>query len=153
MHYSTIRMAPSLDIVNGDSAIICLNGIWSLDSDNGLLVRGGGGGTKYDVPSRTLRARNRTHFQGQVFRARLRVLEALGLFSYSLVLSETERIFKHSDTKFDKKHSQSNFRGPSVASPPPPPDPPLQCAESVLHWEQKKMKRMDERGEKRTWKK
>ena len=39
----------------------------------------GGGGAKGFVPARTLRAWNRTHFR-QGSRARLRALEALGLF-------------------------------------------------------------------------
>ena len=53
-------------------------------------------------------------------RTRLRALEALGTFdALSCYLS---LIFKHSDTKWDKKtHSRSNLRGGAR----PPLDPPL----------------------------
>ena len=44
-------------------------------------------GAKDYVPTRTLRVRNRTYFR-QGSRARLRALEALGLFYCSLMLSE-----------------------------------------------------------------
>ena len=47
-----------------------------LKSEFGKLL---GGGAKDDVPSRTLRAQNQTRFR-QGSRARLRALEALGLF-------------------------------------------------------------------------
>ena len=45
--------------------------------------RGRGRGAKDYVPARTLRARNRTHFR-HGYAARLRALEALGLFECSL---------------------------------------------------------------------
>ena len=56
---------------------------YSLGNDTGAdpgFSFGGGGGAKYYVPARTLRARDRTLFR-QGSRARLiRALEALGLF-------------------------------------------------------------------------
>ena len=48
----------------------------------------GGGGTKGYVPAHTTRARNRAHFRQASCRAHLRALEALELFSCSLVQSE-----------------------------------------------------------------
>ena len=61
-----------------------------------------GGGAKMYVSARTLRARNRTHFR-QGFRARLRALEAIGLF-FNALSCYLSLILKHSDRKFDWKN-------------------------------------------------
>ena len=100
------------------------------------LLRGGskifisGGGVKDYVPSRTLRAQNRTHFR-HGSRAHLRALEALGLFN--ALLCYLSVLFKHSDKKYWlKKHIVDPILvgeavGRACCTPPPPPplDPPL----------------------------
>ena len=74
-----IRVYDYLDCY-GALCPVFTRGLSDAGADPGFSLEGGGGGGAKDyVPARTLRARNRTHFR-QGSRARLRALEALGLF-------------------------------------------------------------------------